>query len=865
MTTFLHGKQGLDLKALPELEAIAFDVLRELARIGMIYYGKDDVDVQTKSDFSPVSEADIAIEERARELLDFQTPDFGFVGEERPAVKRLGDCVVEDAFRPVATLSYADVGQKPFEKTLNMPVLDPLNRDTDAYWILDPIDGTLNFIEKVPLWSTLLALIYKGKPVLAAIVIPCLGEVFVASEGRGARYGKMNGKLQDFKPCFVRKSFDFDEAIINSAPPDSYARRGIENWFSRLHARKGRLRVQGDAFGYTRILLGSVDAMVDPMVSDYDVAALQVLFQETPGAFFSSLHGNQSDNTYSHGNIVAAASESLGLEILDDYWNHLQQSSENKCSHFSSPTFFERYPTLGSLRWSVDGEYYGWCFAMEKAVAEFKLNWPSEYVEDVSIVGEYSYLLKQRLKNGFSDECASIDTCMGLQVRAVVAGGVGLVSTTLPEIRGKVDIVRSALQMALNHSREQKMASHTQILAIRPKVTGHFGNAEWGEIPAFDIFRDAVAEIAKQQKHVTSEGRVVQTTLEQSAKHRFQFFLDGVRQTVSTASTLTRVSVTASREKEKRQGFQRNFSPLLLSSKHISEGHALALDISVREALDLLDAKYVPENISYHYLAIDADLLGLILHEALGHACEGDFIQLGGSGFSEKGRLKDITVAPEWMNIVVDGGLENCGYSPVDYEGTPAVRKTIVRNGRLVEAIHTRQTARALGHVPDGSARPETVFDPSLNRMTSIWVQSQDLHPIADNEKQMPRDFVSPKALQKALVDADILREEKTALYLTGWKGGTATCSNLEFRADVRKVYLLKENAEPVLMRNANFTGIATACFQSAVAAFGPVMCHTYGMCGKDGQHVPTSDGGPMVLLLGESELIRVVGAGDCE
>lgn len=244
---------------------------------------------------------------------------------------------------------------------------------------------------------------------------------------------------------------------------------------------------------------------------------------------------------------------------------------------------------------------------------------------------------------------------------------------------------------------------------------------------------------------------------------------------------------------------------------------------------------------------------------------EGDFIQLGSSGLASNGALRDLAVAPDWLNIAIDGNLPNCGYSAVDYEGTPAIRKTIVRQGRLVEAIHTRESARALGHVPDGCARAETIFNPCMNRMTSIWVQANPLRPISITSKEEPRDFLRPNDLQKALAHAGVFEQGKTVLYLTGWKGGTATCSNLEFRADVRKVYLIRENQEPTLMRSANFTGIATACFQSALAAFGPVMCHTIGMCGKDGQQVPTSDGGPMVLLLGKHDQVKVIGVGDGE
>jgi predicted Zn-dependent protease/fructose-1,6-bisphosphatase/inositol monophosphatase family enzyme len=840
MTSFARSVNRFSAEDLPVLEQISYNVARELARLGMDYYTREAPHVEFKRDLSLVSEADLAIEDKARELLARHTPDFGFVGEERPSLKHLGEGVL------------------PQHVSLNEPVPDCLSRDTDTYWLLDPIDGTLNFLERVPLWSTLLALIHKGEPVLSVVMFPALGEVFVASKGRGARFGELTLPISELRSCSVREGFYFENAILNSAPLNAYAARGVELWFLHLQRRLGRTRVQGDAFGYTRVLMGVVDGMIDPMVCDHDVAALQLLFQETPGAFFSTLHGHTGARAYTRGSVVAAASPALGRQILSDYWSHLAATPEPLCA---------LKDTLEAPRYSdILDEREAWLFSIEKAVAVFKQSNFEECVEDLSFVFEQNHVLRCRVKNGASDEPAQVERLAGVQVRAVVAGGVGLATSSWPLLQSKVNFIASALNLALSQSREQNRLPTTEVLAIRPKASGHFGNILFGALPSVVNFRNAVESISLQQ---TPSGidyvRVVQTTVEQVSNHRFQLFLDGVRQTVSQGSTLVRVSATAERDSEKRQGFRRYFASGFLTPNALVEAHGEALHRAVQEARELVDAEYVPENISYDYLAIDADLLGLILHEALGHAVEGDFIEQGSSGLSLKGRLREVDVAPEWMSVVIDGALENCGYAPVDYEGTPAIRKTIVREGKLVEAIHTRQSAYALGHVPDGAARAESVLMPSMNRMTSIWVQAKELRPVGVTHSGEHSDFLHPEDLQNALLKAGFLKSGAKVLYLTGWKGGTATCSNLEFRADVRKIYEIREGEKPVLMRSANFTGIATACFQSALAAFGQVMCHTYGICGKDGQSVPTSDGGPMVLLLGKHENVHVIGAGDEE
>jgi TldD protein len=225
--------------------------------------------------------------------------------------------------------------------------------------------------------------------------------------------------------------------------------------------------------------------------------------------------------------------------------------------------------------------------------------------------------------------------------------------------------------------------------------------------------------------------------------------------------------------------------------------------------------------------------------------------------------MKDLLVGPEWMDILVDGSLDNCGYLPVDCEGVLPQRKLIVQQGKLVDAIHTRHTALVAGRNPDGSARLQSLQYPSLNRMTSIWVCPTQAKPLTESMMPEHWDDLPSELIQAALEKHGYLEGEKGVLLLSGWKGGTASCSNLEFRADVARVLLLRKGQSPVRMREANFTGIATECFRSAVDAFGPTLCRSIGTCGKDGQGVLTSDGGPSFMVFKPHPKVRVIGTGD--
>jgi TldD protein len=863
------AERTLDAEALLELEDVALTVVHELGRTGLALFEEAHRTIEFKRDTSIVTQGDRAIESQARQLLVRLTPDFGFSGEELGSVKRLADLRDADdpSVEPKTAIQQLE-SLHPFERDINTEVSDALNQDVDTFWLLDPIDGTQSFVANVPTWSILLALVHRGKPVLGVVALPCVDQVFVASSGNGSHHGALSGARNSFRPCVVRPTVSLEDAIIATGKPKAFQHRGLESWLINMLARPGRTEQYTDAFGYTRILTGHIDAMVDPLAAAHELAAIQVLFTETPGAFFSSLHGQANHNTFKKGSAIASCCEELCRNILTHLWRHASREAQLSTLRPELPThdFFERFNPTNDRLFGQHREMREWAQALEMAVARFKMLHCHVVVEDLSVIGELREQHAVRLKNSAPEGPPSVIRREGVHIRAVVAGGTGLVTSILPEQTAKVDLIAQALNMALDHSREQGNPTDREILAYRPQTCGHFGNLSWGEIPDAGAVAEAARDFAREHSaEKKSEVRLLQTLFTQSVQHRFQIFLDGSQQTVSTGASLLRVRATSSRDDEKRAAGRVRFASGLPALETLRNLHTVALREASRESVALLDAEYVPEDLEYDYLAIDADLLGLILHEALGHALEGDLIELGQSGLGKDGRLQPLSVAPDWMNVVVDGNLTNCGYSPIDYEGTPACRKTLVRKGKLVEAIHTRETALRMGHTAEGSARAQSVLFPSLNRMTSIWIQADPLLPLSLPDGISLTEAASPETLRDVLVEQGFLTKNKRVAYLAGWTGGTASGSNLEFRADVRTVHLLTADKKPLLMRQANFTGVATACFQSAIAAFGPVLCRTFGTCGKDGQGVPTADGGPMILLLAKHPQVRVIGSGDSE
>ena len=193
------------------------------------------VDVETKADGSPVTEADRAAELAIRAHLRAAFPDFGIVGEE-----------------------YGEEGRAGAPR-----------------WIVDPIDGTICFSRGIPLFSTLIALVEDDEPVLGLIDCAAVGERYVGWKGGGCR---RNGA-----PTRVSQETDLRRAIISHGDPYCFDRAGQAPAFARMAREIPMLRGYTDAFGHTQVLGGGVDAMLDLGLNLWDAAATQILVPEAGG------------------------------------------------------------------------------------------------------------------------------------------------------------------------------------------------------------------------------------------------------------------------------------------------------------------------------------------------------------------------------------------------------------------------------------------------------------------------------------------------------------------------------------------------------------------------------------------------------
>jgi len=225
----------------PDLLAFAVDLARRAGELTLRWFATDDLDVESKADGTPVTQADRAAERFVREQLAEHHPDDTVIGEE-----------------------------------------EPVHEGTSARrWILDPIDGTKAFTRSVPLYSTLLAFDDEHGPAIGVIGLPALGQIVWAGRGRGCWF--------DGRPARVSDTPALDGAYLMSSSYSHWPEPSL------LAAKRAgmHLRTWGDGYGYSLVATGRADAMVDPEVELYDVAVLPVILAEAGGRF-TSVEGDPS-------------------------------------------------------------------------------------------------------------------------------------------------------------------------------------------------------------------------------------------------------------------------------------------------------------------------------------------------------------------------------------------------------------------------------------------------------------------------------------------------------------------------------------------------------------------------------------------
>ena len=206
-------------------------------------FGAADLRVETKPDLTPVSDADRAVEQAIRAHLAEVRPDDAVLGEEFGGADDTG-------------------GRR---------------------WIVDPIDGTKNFVRGVPVWATLIALLDEaGRPAVGAVSAPALGRRWWASRGAGAWTIAFGGERRKIHVSAVA---DLADASLSFSSLSGWTALGRREAFLALTDRVWRTRAYGDFWSYMLVAEGAVDLAAEPELSLWDMAALAPIVTEAGGSF----------------------------------------------------------------------------------------------------------------------------------------------------------------------------------------------------------------------------------------------------------------------------------------------------------------------------------------------------------------------------------------------------------------------------------------------------------------------------------------------------------------------------------------------------------------------------------------------------
>ena len=237
-------------------------------QLTMSRFKAQDLEVSTKPDLTEVTDADRAAEQLVRSQLSRSRSRDQVIGEE-----------------------FGTTGASPRQ------------------WVIDPIDGTSNFVRGVPVWGTLIGLIEDGRPVVGLVSAPALGRRWWGGEEAGAWTGTRINSASRLQVSSVSR---IDEASLSYSSLHGWAERERLPKMLNLMQRFWRTRAYGDFWSYMLVAEGAVDVACEPELALHDMAALVPIVTEAGGRF-TSLQGEDGP----FGGDAVASNGLLHEEILE--------------------------------------------------------------------------------------------------------------------------------------------------------------------------------------------------------------------------------------------------------------------------------------------------------------------------------------------------------------------------------------------------------------------------------------------------------------------------------------------------------------------------------------------------------------------
>ncbi len=440
-------------------------------------------------------------------------------------------------------------------------------------------------------------------------------------------------------------------------------------------------------------------------------------------------------------------------------------------------------------------------------LAEALNTYSADYIEAHLEENQSSYITYR----GRELESIGRATAIGGNIRALVRGGWGFVSfNNLNELKDKVEL--AVKQARLVGNAESKLAT------VEPVVD---------TVPA-KIDKNPVAMPLAEKKQLLDEYNALiwhtpklQTSIiSYGDSHKKVIFLSSLGSYIEQERTDITLRLTA----VATEGNEVQQTGLSIGSRGdfdvISNLHQQVEQMS-RHAVELLSAPQVKGG--EYTVVLDPVLAGVFVHEAFGHLSEADFVY-------ENDRLRQImTLGKKFgssqLNIVDSAAKPGLrGSYKYDDEGVPATKTYLIREGKLVGRLHSRETAAKMNEEPTGNARAINYRYPPIVRMTNTYVE--------------------PGA---ASFD-DIIGDIKKGVYAKNWYGGTTSMEMFTFSAG--EAYMIRNGKLAEALRPVVLTGNVFATLNNIDAIGNDLEMNQGGGCGKGRQApLPVSNGSPHIRI----------------
>lgn len=213
---------------------VALEAVKEAEKVILHYYS-DEIRAAFKEDQSPVTKADIEAEKIIVDLIKNKFPDHAFLGEESGASEKISEYL----------------------------------------WIIDPIDGTKNYMRKIPLFATQIALMKGDDLILGVSNAPALEELIYAEKGKGTYFN--DNKIT------VSLVSELNQAYVSFGSLRSFVAEGKLDSLINLSNKVQGMRGFGDFWSYHLLAQGKIEIMIEAKTKIWDIAALKVIIEEAGG------------------------------------------------------------------------------------------------------------------------------------------------------------------------------------------------------------------------------------------------------------------------------------------------------------------------------------------------------------------------------------------------------------------------------------------------------------------------------------------------------------------------------------------------------------------------------------------------------